>query len=1151
MQQFTHLHVHTQYSLLDGAADINGLMKKVKETGMTALAITDHGNMFGVKSFYDAAKKAGVKPILGCEVYVAKRDRFTKKEKIDRSGNHLILLAKNKTGYHNLIKMVSKGFLEGFYYKPRIDFDLLKEYHEGIIASSACLAGEVPRFLMKEDEKSALETISRYKELFGDDYYLELMDHGIKEQKLVNERLIKLSKKTGVKLVATNDTHFINAEDSEAHDILVCLSTGKDYDAPDRMRYTGEEYIKTPEAMYQIFKHVPEALETTQEISDKIEDYALDREVLLPEFPIPEEFNDQDDYLRHLTYEGAKLKKHYPNMTDEIRERLDYELKIIKDMGFAGYFLIVQDFLQEARKMNVSVGPGRGSAAGSAVAFCTGITDIDPIKYKLLFERFLNPERVSMPDIDIDFDEEGRAKVLDWVVEKYGKERVAQIITFGSMAAKSSIKDVGRVLNVPLTDTDRLSKLVPEKPGTTLEKAFNSVSELVEAEKNGLPLIQKTLRFARTLEGSVRHTGVHACGVIIGPEDLTNHIPLSLAKDSELPVTQYDGKHVENVGMLKMDFLGLKTLSIIKDAIENVQHSKGIKLNVDDFPLDDPKTFKLYKNAETIGTFQFESDGMRKHLRELKPTDIEDLIAMNALYRPGPMEFIPTFINRKHGREPIKYPHPLLEGILKDTNGIMVYQEQIMQTAQIMGGFSLGKADLLRRAMGKKKMKIMEEQKVVFIEGATKKGIDKKKSTEVFDVMTKFAQYGFNRSHSAAYSVVAYHTAYLKANFPAEYMAAVLSRNLSTITKITAFMDECKRMKLDVLGPDVNESMLRFTVNKKGALRFGLGAIKGVGTNAVLHIIEERKNGEFESIYNFVERVNLQTVNKRNIEALAVAGVFDSFQGIKRNQFFAPASEGTFVETLIKYGNSFQQDKNNLQQSLFGGGSNDFAIQKPPLPEVEEWDRLERLNREKEMVGIYLSAHPLDDFRQDINLFCNAQLTDLQDLKKLFNKEIKVAGMVKAVEHRTTKTGKPFGTMTLEDYSGTHKLMFFSKDYHNFKDFLIEGSTLYLRGKVQNRLYNNEAEFKISKIEYLSDIRGKMAKSLAIKIPLSNLNTQLIDEINRKIEANKGDVPLRFLVFEAETKIWVDMQSQNSKITLNNELIDYLENNSAIEYKIF
>ncbi len=1160
MKQFTHLHLHTQFSILDGATDIKKLIAKAVDLEMKAVAITDHGTMYGVKQFHDIATSNGIKPILGCEVYVVK-DHLVQ-DKDERSGNHLILLAKNKKGYQNLIKLISIGALEGTYYgKPRVDNELVWKYHEGLIAATACIAGEIPEAILNGRVQLAEKIIQDYKNVFGDDFYLELQRHKTDDpakntetfelQTKVNKHLIELSEKCGVKLIATNDVHFLNAEDAGAHDILICLNTGKDINDTTRMQYTGQEYFKTPDEMYELFKDVPQALANTNEIADKIEEYELNREVILPEYPLPEDFDNQDEYLKHITYEGAK--KRYPEINKEVDERLTTELTIIKNMGFAGYFLIVQDFISEARKMDVSVGPGRGSAAGSAVAYCIGITNIDPIKYKLLFERFLNPERVTMPDIDIDFDEDGRERVMKWVENKYGNEKVAQIITFGTMAAKLAIRDVARVLQLSLPEADRLAKLVPDGPKVTLKKAYKEVSDLQKEKKSENELISKTLAFAETLEGSVRQSGIHACGVIIGRDPLIEHIPLTSSKDSDLMVTQYDGKYIEDVGMLKMDFLGLKTLSIIKDAIENIHYSKGIDIDPDNIPLDDKKTFQLYQRGETVGTFQFESEGMRMHLRNLKPTNIEDLIAMNALYRPGPMDFIPLFIKRKHGVEKVEYPHKMLEGILKETYGIMVYQEQIMQTAQIMGGFSLGKADLLRRAMGKKKMDIMAKQKVVFIDGAKEQGIDPKKAEEVFNIMTEFAKYGFNRSHSAAYSVVAFQTGYLKANHPGEYMAAVLSRNLSNIKKITTFMDECRRMGLKVLGPDINESFLKFTVNKNGDIRFGLGAIKGVGENASRDIISEREeNGPYKDIYDFAARVKLNSVNKKNIENLAAAGAFDSFNGIKRHQFFYKPTENdsSFIEKLIKYGNQIQGDNNSSQQNLFEdiGG---MEIRKPEIPQCEEMNKLEKLNKEKDLIGIYLSAHPLDDYKLEINNYCNIRLSHLQDMNKLNGREYKVAGFVTNIEHRLTKNGKPFGSFTLEDYTDTHKFMLFSKDYIHFKSYLTVGYSLLLRGKIQTRYNSTDSEFKILNIDLLSDMKDKMIKSLALKIKIEHINNQFIEEIKNIASENQGNIPLQFLIYDAQTKVWVQMNSKSHKVNVNENFVNYLEQNPEIDYKIY
>ncbi len=1163
MADFAHLHLHTQYSILDGASNISKLISKVKKDGMKAAAITDHGNMFGVKLFHKTAKKEGIKPILGCEVYVARNSRHETSKQEDRSGNHLIILAKNKIGYHNLVKLVSKAWTDGFYYKPRIDEDLLFKHSEGLIISSACLAGVVSQSILKGNIEKAEEKILKYKEIFGEDYYLELQRHKtgdpikdagtFEEQQTVNEAIVKLSEKLGVKYIATNDVHYINKEDAEAHDILIALSTGKDLDDPSRMRYSGEEYVKTQSEMKELFSDLPDALATTNEIADKVEEYDLDRDPVMPEFPLPAGFEDEGEYLKHITYEGAKER--WGELDDKLTERIDFELDTILRMGFPGYFLITWDFIKAAREMDVSVGPGRGSAAGSAVAYCLKITDIDPIKYGLLFERFLNPDRISMPDIDIDFDEDGRERILKWVVDKYGKNRVANIITFGSMAAKSSIKDVARVLKLPLPESERLAKMIPEKPGTTLQDAFKQVSEFKQEKSSSNPLIVDTIKFAETLEGSIRQTGVHACGIIISKEDLENYIPVSTSKASDLYVTQYEGKHVEDVGMLKMDFLGLKTLSIIKDAVENVKLSKGIDIDIDNVPLEDEKTYEVYAKGETTSLFQFESDGMKKHLRNLKPTRFEDLIAMNALYRPGPMEYIPSFIARKHGKEKIAYDLPEMEEYLKNTYGITVYQEQVMQLSQKLAGFTKGQADSLRKAMGKKIIAMMNDLKGKFLEGAANKGHDTKITEKIWKDWEAFAQYAFNKSHSTCYAYVSYQTAYLKAHHPAEYMAAVLSRNLSNIKKVTLFMDECRRMGLKVLGPSVNESFSKFNVNKKGEIRFGLGAVKGVGDAAVSDIVKERNaNGEFKDYFDFIERVNLSTVNKRTIESLVMAGAFDNVDQIKRSCYFAlnTGSDLNFIEESLKYGNKIQGEENANQNNLFGE-ENEIEIKKPDFPKVDEWDKLYRLNKEKELVGIYISEHPLDDFKLEINAYCNCELADFNNLSRLKNTEIKIAGIVKDVQHATTKTGKPYGSITIEDYSSSHRIMMFGKDYLNFKKYFTVNYVIILAGKVQHRFGNpdQELEFKVTEIEMFSEMKDKMIKSIAVKVPIGSISDNFINNISALTQKHKGDKNIHFLIYEPESKVWVKMFSKSHKINITEEFIFELENKHQIEYKIF
>ena len=1159
MRAFTHLHLHTQYSILDGLCRISDLVVKASEDGMTAMAVTDHGNLFGAKDFHNQCTAAGIKPIIGCEVYVAANSRFERKGKDDRSGYHLILLAKNEKGYKNLIRLVSLAWLEGFYYKPRIDRELLEKYHEGLIASTACLGGEIPQAVLKHGLEKAEDTIKWYKGLFGEDFYLEIQRHRTGDpktdedvynhQQQVNDAFLQLSQKLGVKILATNDVHFTNEEDAEAHDHLICINTGKDLDDPSRMRYTGQEWFKTTAEMQEIFSDVPEVFDNVQEVVDKIEEYELNRPPIMPHFPLPDGFTDDNEYLKHLTYEGARTR--YGEIMPEIRERIDYELSVIRKMGFPGYFLIVQDFLNAARNMGVSVGPGRGSAAGSVVAYCTGITDIDPIHYNLLFERFLNPERISMPDIDIDFDEEGRDRVLKYVVDKYGKNKVAHIITFGTMAAKMAIRDVARVEKLPLSDADYLAKLVPETPGSTLKKAFAEVPELENARKSENPLIVRTLKFAEVLEGAIRHRGLHACGIIIGRDDLIEHIPVCTSKDTDLLVTQFDGSFVESVGMLKMDFLGLKNLSIIQDALTIIKEACGDDVDINHIPLDDQKTYELYARGETTGIFQFESEGMRKFLRDLKPNRFDDLIAMNALYRPGPMDYLPQFIARKHGKEKIFYDLPVMEKYLKETYGITVYQEQVMLLSQELAGFTGGQADSLRKAMGKKKQKEMDKLREKFIEGAKERGYDTKVVLKIWHDWEAFAKYAFNKSHATSYAYLSYQTAYLKAHYPSEYMAAVLSRNINDIKKITKLINEVKRMGLLVLGPDVNESDVMFTVNREGNIRFGLKGIKGVGENAAIAIIEERKkHGPYKDIFDFVSRLNLSTVNKKNIEALAIAGAFDNMDTIKRSQYLAKESEGiSFIDQLIRYGNRLQQEKNTTQQSLFGDAIQ-MQIQKPEIPQAEDWSKLEKLSREKELIGIYLSAHPLDDYQLEIEQFCNASVTDLEELDKLLGKELTMAGIVTAVNNGISKTGKPYGSIVLHDYSGSRKFMLFSNTYVDYSKYFNVGYSLMVKGKVQkNRYRNDEPEFRITSIQLLSEVRESMIHSVKIMVPLSEINAGWIHEI-RQIMKTKGKTTLKFSVYSPEDKVSVDMFSRSIKVNLTNEFIDYIRAQEMVEMKI-
>ena len=1194
MGQFTHLHVHTQYSILDGAAAIKPLLKRAKELGMTALAITDHGNMYGVKEFHDAAEKEGIKPILGCEVYVAGGSRFDKSGKDDR-GDHLILLAKNLEGYHNLSKIVSYAFTEGFYYRPRVDKELLRLYHDGIICCSACLGGELPQAIMRGDMQEARRVVEEFVSIFGEDYYLELQLHqsGIprideqvyENQKKVNAVLLQLAAEYGVKYICSNDVHFIMADDAPAHDRLICLNTGRDLDDPNRMRYTWQEYLKSEEEMAALFPDHPEALATTAEIAGKVEEYSLEHKPLMPNFPIPDDFDvpldqlketfrkkikdeavlaeidrctdsldevvgrhpelsdqltiaKQFRYLEHLTYKGAERR--YGTLSDAVRKRIEYELSTIEWMGFPGYFLIVWDFIRAAREMGVSVGPGRGSAAGSVVAYSLTITNIDPMKYDLLFERFLNPDRISLPDVDVDFDEDGRADVLHYVVEKYGSKRVAQIVTFGTMAPKAAIKDVARVQKLPLSESNRISKLVPEKPGTTFAKAYKEVPELVKEKESDNPLIRDTMKYAEKLEGSVRQTGVHACGVIIGQDDLEKFAPMAIAKDAELNVVQYEGKLVESVGLIKMDFLGLKTLSIIKDALENIESTTGSRPDIDAIPLDDPLTYDLYSRGETTGLFQFESPGMKKHLRNLKPNRFEDLIAMNALYRPGPMEYIPNFIARKHGLEPVTYEIPDMEEYLKDTYGITVYQEQVMLLSQKLAGFTGGEADTLRKAMGKKKRDVLDKMKPKFIEGAKKNGHDPKICEKIWGDWEAFASYAFNKSHSTCYAYVSYQTAYLKAHYPAEFMAALLSRNLSDIKKISFFMDECTRMGLSGLGPDVNHSKIRFSVDEGGNVRFGLAAIKGVGESAVQNIIDTRKEGgPFKSVYDFVERVNLQTVNKKTLENLVLGGAFDAISDLPRSAYLArDEHDGTLLDALVRYGNRVQSEKNNVQQSLFGGITEESSVQKPEPPQYTPWTKLETLNRERDVIGIYLSSHPLDDFSLIIKHYCTCSLGDLADLPSMNGRDFVAAGMVTSVMHLTTKTGKPYGRFTIEDYNGSHEFVLFSKDYENFRRFLFEGYYLLIKGKVAPRIYNpNELETRITSIMMLAEAQETLMKEVTVSVPVDELTEELVGRLSAAAKENRGQVILRFKVYDPAAEVAVNLYSKSVKVALTGDLI--------------
>jgi len=1214
MIPFTHLHVHSQYSILDGAAGIYDLVNKAKEDGMTALALTDHGLMLGIKEFHQTCTKLNIKPVLGCETYVAARSIHNKSTKEDRYGDHLVLLAKNKTGYKNLIKLISIANNEGFYYKPRIDKNLLETHHEGLIVSSACLGGEIPRLLAGNQLNDAENAILWYEKIFGSDFYLELMRHPAEEteqrrnvyevQIKVNGLILELAKKHGIKVIATNDVHFTNAEDAGAHDLLICLNTGKDIDDPSRMKYTKQEWFKTQSEMNELFADIPEAIENTSEIVNKIEYFDLDSDPIMPVFPIPEEFGDlenfkkehpesklkeefgeklykrlggyeeairvkrESEYLRYLTYQGA-VKKYGDPLPEEITKRLDFELETIKQMGFPGYFLIVQDFINAAREMGVLVGPGRGSAAGAAVSYCLGITNIDPIKYNLLFERFLNPDRISLPDVDIDFDDDGRQLVLDYVTNKYGKDKVAHICTFGTMGAKMAIRDVARVLKLPLPEADRLAKLVPEAPKITFEDAFKSSHELKKEKNSENPLIKKTIKFAETLEGSVRQTGVHACGILISRDPLTDLIPLMPTKDEEnLLTTQYDGRFVESIGLLKMDFLGLKTLSIIKETLDNIKLSKGIDIDIDNIPWNDSKTFELFSHGETTAIFQFESEGMKKHLRELKPNRFEDLVAMNALYRPGPMEYIPEYIARKHGRQKVDYDLPMMEKYLSETYGITVYQEQVMLLSRLLANFTRGDSDTLRKAMGKKITSLMDKLKVRFVNGCKSnfKFIDDcnlvgKNPDEVIEKIWRdweaFASYAFNKSHSVCYAYIAYQTGYLKANYPGEFMAANLSRNLNNLSEITKLMTECNRMNLNVLGPDVNESFTKFTTNKNGDIRFGMAAIKGIGEGAAKDIIKARKTfGTFKTVFDFVENVNLRTVNKKNLEALAMAGAFDNLEGIRRSSFFAGDDENdntTFIEKLIRYGNKIQTENQSMQQTLFGDTEANQVIKKPSVPMVEEWPRIILLDKEKELIGIYLTAHPLDDYKVEIENFCSkdVSLKDIKnDIEKYKDREFTFGGMVTTAREGISKNGKPFSTLTLVDYTDAYEFFFFGQDYVNFHKYCKPGLFILVKGIVTQKFRSEFYEFKASQIELLSEVRNKYIRSITINIPIGSITEKVIKEIEKLTANNKGDSLLKFNVYDPENNMYINLFSRNTKIELTDKFLKYFENKPDIGYKI-
>lgn len=1233
MEDFVHLHVHTQYSILDGQAAIPKLVDKAINNGMRGMAVTDHGNMFGIKEFFNYCNKVNkgksdeekFKPIFGCEVYCARRDLHSKENNaLDKSGWHLILLAKNEVGYHNLVKIVSEAWVDGYYHRPRTDHQAIEKHHEGLIASSACLAGEIPRYIKNGQIEEAEKSIQWFKSIFGDDFYIELMRHEVKdpmqranrdtykEQKAIEPTLIELARKYNVKLICTNDSHFVDEENAEAHDRLLCLSTGKDLDDPNRMLYSKQEWFKTREEMNDVFKDIPEALNNTIEILNKVETYSIDHAPIMPFFAIPEDFGtekewrekftDEDifneftrdengnvvltqeeaekkikklggidklyrikfeaDYLKKITYDGAKRLYGDP-VPDNVKTLLDFELHVMKTMGFPGYFLIVQDFINSARKeLGVWVGPGRGSAAGSAVAYCLGITKIDPIKYDLLFERFLNPDRISLPDIDTDFDDDGRGKVLQWVTEKYGAEKVAHIITYGTMATKLAIKDVARVQKVPLAIVNALCKAIPDRlpngKKMNLANAIECVPELKDAATSPDPLLRDTMRFAQMLENNVRNTGVHACGTIICRDAIDDWVPVSTAEDKEtgekLRCTQYDGHVIEETGLIKMDFLGLKTLSQLKEAVTNIKESLGIDINVDLLNIQDPATYQLYCDGRTVGTFQFESAGMQKYLRELQPNVFEDLIAMNALYRPGPMDYIPDFINRKQGRKPIEYDIPCMEKYLKDTYGITVYQEQVMLLSRQLADFTRGESDALRKAMGKKKKDIVDAMKPKFIEGGKKNGHDPKILDKIWSDWEKFASYAFNKSHATCYSWVAYQTAFLKANFPSQFMAAVMSRSLDNITEIRKLMDECKQMGINTLGPDVNESRHKFSVNIEGDIRFGMAAIKGVGESAVQAIIEEReKNGNYTSVFDFVERVNLSQCNKKNIENLVLAGAFDCFKDISRETFFAPGQRQgeTFLDVVVRYGNSFQQDKFQAQTSLFGGM--EVSVSHPSIPKnIPTWGNLERLNKERELVGIYLSAHPLDEYSIILDYVCNTKLNQLEEQKEELSKmeEVTIGGIVTSVRTGESKNGSPYGIVKMEDFVGSGELPLFGTDWITYRNFFTEGSSLFIRIKVEpHRFRPGIFNINVKSVELMSEVKDKAIQKITFDVPLDKLTSTMVEDLAEIVKENPGEADLVFNIHTSDSNK-VSLMSRNVKVRVGKQLVQYIKEHDEIGIKV-
>ena len=1194
---FTHLHNHSQFSMLQSTIKIKELVELTSEMNMKAVAITDLGNMMGAFRFVDAVtkknkeiieynkgneeKKAIIKPIVGCVLNVC--DDHLNKNYRD-NGYQIVFLAKNKNGYNNLSNLSSLAYTKGFYYVPRVDKKLILDYKEDLIVLSGNLYGEISNKILTTGKKEAEDALLWWKNNFKDDFYIELNRHNQEDENTVNKVLIDFSTKHSVKLVATNNTFYLDNNSADAHDILLCVKDGEKLSTPKGrgrgFRYglpNNEYYFKSSEQMKEIFSDIPSAIINTNEIVSKIEPYNLSNEVLLPKFEIPDEFLDAEDnidkgkrgenkYLRHLTFLGAK--KRYGELDKILKERIEFELETIKNTGYPGYFLIVEDFIREARKMNVSVGPGRGSAAGSVVAYCLWITNIDPIKYDLLFERFLNPERISMPDIDIDFDDVGRNKVINYVIDKYGENQVAQIITYGTMAAKSSIRDTARVLDLPLGDADRIAKLIPnmtklssifETDHKELRKKFRAddldkINQLLSISQSD-NLESETIKQARLLEGSLRNTGIHACGVIITPDDIKNFVPIATAKDSDLYVTQFDNAVVEQAGLLKMDFLGLKTLTLIKDTVKIVKAKYNVDLDPDNFPIDDEKTFDLFKKGETVGIFQYESPGMQKHLKDLKPTVFDDLIAMNALYRPGPMEYIPSFIKRKHGEEKIVYDLPEMEEFLKDTYGITVYQEQVMLLSQKIGDFSKGEADILRKAMGKKQKDVLDKMKPKFLKNSEKKGFKIEKVEKIWKDWEAFASYAFNKSHSTCYAWIAYQTAYLKANYPAEYMASVLSNNMKDIKNITFFMGECKRMKLEVLGPDLNESYYKFSVNKNNAIRFGMGAIKGVGASAVKAIVDERKsNGNYKSIFDLSQRVDLRAANKKAFDGLTSSGAFDSFE-INRAQYFHDNGDGiTFIEKILRHGNKFQENKNSSQVSLFAG-TNDLQVSNPVIPDVDPWPTIEKLAKEKEVVGIYISGHPLDDFRIEMESFCNGDVSVFKSPKEFVNKEITVAGVITDVEHRVSRQGKGWAFFVLEDYVDSYNFRIFGEEYLKFKHFLTLNNFLYIKTKIVDGWLNKETglrgepRIQYNNFKLLQDVVKTFAKKISIQLKLEDVKDEKIESIRSLLGQHDGTHNLSFVVYDDEEKIMIEMNSDKQKVNISPALLNQLEHNN-IFYKL-